>query len=683
MLTVRHLAMSTSLKVAVIGSALVAALGAGTWSAQPAQASLSGGDWVLQTLPPGFVIGDNAPSFAPVSCVPGTKFCVVIAGDTALVNPTTFNIEQADLVTTNGGQTWTPFTGLPLSSTSLTYFNAISCPTTSVCWITGTGNMAGSGGSAPLVAESTDSGQTWTVRSPASWLIGNSVYWANAIDCVSATVCWIAGTGPSSLSTPFVAATTDGGASWTTFQNLPSFTPYDPNGTYSLNSIWCASALSCVAAGGLNEGDGQAQVVSTSDGGATWSLSPDPTLHSLQQLFSLSCRSVPGALPTCHAAASANSAAGPVVVTSTDGGTTWSGRETVDKTGWMSAISCADAQHCWAAGAGTKLGLLGTNDGGSAWSTVMSDTSNEYGQLACPTSSFCVATTDSALWVTTDGGGLQAPARAAGSAATKNVTIPLPRSTASVAYARTGSNVTISNKYRGTSSPKTVTAVVINASGKRTTTSVPIGLNGFYSLKLQSIPGGTTSIAFTANGAAKVALRLVGHPGPAPKVSTLSSQAGPAAGGAKLTITGANLTGVRAVYVGGKKATNIRVISSTKLAVTAPAGSRAQYVRVLTAKGGLSPLTGRAIYNYLAAPELTGVTPSAGPPAGGTTVTITGTGLAYVKTVSFGANQATNLRLISPQKIKVTAPAGSGTVNIRVRTAGGTTPIVPADQYTY
>lgn len=663
--------------------ALLASLAVGAGPAVPARASLSGSDWVMQTLPPDFVIGANTPSFAPVSCVPGTKFCVVLAGDTALVNPYTFGIEQAALVTTNGGKTWTPYTSLPQSSTAQWYFNAISCPTTSVCWAAGAGDMTGDHYTQPLVAKSTDGGQTWTVKSPASWAVANAGYWANSIDCVSATTCWVAGIGPSDLAGPFVAATTDGGATWTDFQNLPSFTPYDPNGTYTLNTIWCSSALSCVAAGGLNESDGQAQVISTSDGGATWSLSPDPTLRSLQQLWELSCLPVPGGLPTCHAAADANSAAGPVVITSTDGGTTWSGRETVDNTGWMSAMSCADAQHCWAAGAGTKLGLLGTSDGGSAWSAVMSDTSNEYGQISCASTSFCVATTDNALWVTTDGGGLAGTGRTAVRAASGQVTISLPRASASKAYARTGSTATITGKYVGTAAPKSVKAVMVAPSGTTTTTWVPIGLNKFYSLKIASVPTGTTTITFTASGANPVTLRLVGHTGPAPKISALSAPGGPAAGGRRLTITGTNLSGVRAVYVGGKKATSITSYSSTKLAVTTPAGSGAQYVRVLTGKGGLSPLTGRAVYNYLARPALTAVTPASGSASGGTTVTITGTNFAFVKAVTFGPNQASKLTVISPGKIKVTAPAGTGTVDIRVKAAGGTTAIVPADRYTY
>jgi hypothetical protein len=37
---------------------------------------------------------------------------------------------------------------------------------------------------------------------------------------------------------------------------------------------------------------------------------------------------------------------------------------------------------------------------------VTSDTTNEEGQVSCATTTFCVATTDDALWVTTTTGGL-------------------------------------------------------------------------------------------------------------------------------------------------------------------------------------------------------------------------------------------------------------------------------------
>lgn len=53
------------------------------------------------------------------------------------------------------------------------------------------------------------------------------------------------------------------------------------------------------------------------------------------------------------------------------------------------------------------------------------------------------------------------------------------------------------------------------------------------------------------------------------------------------------------------------------------------------------------------------VTPSGGPAAGGTVVTITGTNLDGVTAVQFGGTAGTALTVVSPTRIQVTAPAGA------------------------
>jgi len=94
------------------------------------------------------------------------------------------------------------------------------------------------------------------------------------------------------------------------------------------------------------------------------------------------------------------------MVRSTDGGATWSDLGSFDTTGWMSSVSCPDASHCWAAGAGTTVGLVGTSDAGASWSVLDADTSDNYGLVSCASLTLCAAASDNALWVTTDFGGL-------------------------------------------------------------------------------------------------------------------------------------------------------------------------------------------------------------------------------------------------------------------------------------
>jgi hypothetical protein len=119
-----------------------------------------------------------------------------------------------------------------------------------------------------------------------------------------------------------------------------------------------------------------------------------PTGPGLQQIFSLSCLNGSNGLPTCYAAADALSGAGPVVISSTDGGATWGGMETYDDTGWMYSISCPDASRCWATGAGTTVGLVGTTDGGNSWSQVTSGGRRALRPRAAPRPGDCRRSAD-------------------------------------------------------------------------------------------------------------------------------------------------------------------------------------------------------------------------------------------------------------------------------------------------
>jgi hypothetical protein len=85
----------------------------------------------------------------------------------------------------------------------------------------------------------------------------------------------------------------------------------------------------------------------------------------------------------------------------------------------------------------------------------------------------------------------------------------------------------------------------------------------------------------------------------------------------------------------------------------------------------------------LSPPTVTGVSPTSGPAAGGTTVTITGTNFSAGATVAFGTTAATGVTVASATSLTATAPAGSGTQNVTVTTAAGTSPTSAADQYTY
>jgi hypothetical protein len=84
-----------------------------------------------------------------------------------------------------------------------------------------------------------------------------------------------------------------------------------------------------------------------------------------------------------------------------------------------------------------------------------------------------------------------------------------------------------------------------------------------------------------------------------------------------------------------------------------------------------------------APPTVTGVNPTSGPTAGGTNVTISGANLTGATSVNFGASAATNLTVVSSTQITATSPPGSGTVDVIVTNAGGSSATSPVDQFTY
>src|SRR5207247_9765597 len=80
---------------------------------------------------------------------------------------------------------------------------------------------------------------------------------------------------------------------------------------------------------------------------------------------------------------------------------------------------------------------------------------------------------------------------------------------------------------------------------------------------------------------------------------------------------------------------------------------------------------------------VTSVEPKAGPAAGGTSVTITGTKFTGATAVRFGSTAATSFTVNSATSITATSPAGTGTVDVTVTTPAGTSPISEADRFPY
>lgn len=172
----------------------------------------------------------------------------------------------------------------------------------------------------------------------------------------------------------------------------------------------------------------------------------------------------------------------------------------------------------------------------------------------------------------------------------------------------------------------------------------------------------------------------------APIVEGITATAGYSGGGDVVAIVGNGLGETSSVRFGDTPATSFTRISRDEVDAVAPAGAPGTVDVTVTTPVGTSATSAADRYTYLPKPVVTGLSPNHGPRAGGTSVTISGTGFAAVSAVSFGPTAATSFVVVSDSEIDATAPAGpltSGTVDVHVTAPSGTSDTTPAGTFTY
>ena len=153
-----------------------------------------------------------------------------------------------------------------------------------------------------------------------------------------------------------------------------------------------------------------------------------------------------------------------------------------------------------------------------------------------------------------------------------------------------------------------------------------------------------------------------------------------------MTVTGTGFTGATVVKFGTVAGTGLVVNSSTSITITSPAESASTVDVTVTTPGGTSatnPPGDQFMFVAPPVPTVTGVSPTSGSTAGGTTVNVTGTGFTGATAVKFGTVTGTGLVVNSSTSITITSRAESAsTVNVTVTTPGGTSAAnAPADQF--
>ena len=232
-----------------------------------------------------------------------------------------------------------------------------------------------------------------------------------------------------------------------------------------------------------------------------------------------------------------------------------------------------------------------------------------------------------------------------------------------------GANLTGATSVNFGSTP--ATSFTVN-SATSITAVAPAGSSGNVDIVVTT-PGGTSSPSASD--------RFTFVAGPT--ISSVSPNAGPLAGGTIVTVSGANLTGATGVSFGSTAATSFTVNSSTSISAVAPAGAAGPVDISVTTLGGTTPASSSDRFTYVTGPVITSISPSGGPTAGGTNVTIIGANFSGATAVKFGNLAATSFTVTNASSISAVAPPGSGVVDVTITTTGGSSPPTLSDQFTY
>jgi hypothetical protein len=192
-------------------------------------------------------------------------------------------------------------------------------------------------------------------------------------------------------------------------------------------------------------------------------------------------------------------------------------------------------------------------------------------------------------------------------------------------------------------------------------------------------PGGSTSTgpaSFTWVSPTTVAV-----------VSSVSPRSGGA--GTAVTIRGSGFSGAVAVNF-GTTAANFEVDGDSQILAWAPAGGKGLVDVTVTAPGGASAASIADQFTFIPLkppkPAPLSLSPNYGSVAGGTFVTLLGSGFTNATTVTFGG-QAAQFDVVSDGRIVAASPPAPGgtaqAVDIIVTTPIGSSTAVPQDGFTY
>jgi hypothetical protein len=170
----------------------------------------------------------------------------------------------------------------------------------------------------------------------------------------------------------------------------------------------------------------------------------------------------------------------------------------------------------------------------------------------------------------------------------------------------------------------------------------------------------------------------------APTVTNVAPSVGPPDGGIVVHIGGTDFSGATEVHFGAVAASFV-VKSATAIEAVSPEGTEGTVdVTVTTPEGTSEPVRGDHFSYVPPGPVVVEVVPDEGSSTGGKAVGIRGSDLEGAIEVTFGGTPAKSFEVLSAESIRAVTPAGGApTVDVRVRTLEGLSPVIPGDEYHY
>lgn len=200
---------------------------------------------------------------------------------------------------------------------------------------------------------------------------------------------------------------------------------------------------------------------------------------------------------------------------------------------------------------------------------------------------------------------------------------------------------------------------------------------------------GTVAVVWT-NPDTQAATLLAGYAyGSTPTVTAVTPNTGATSGGTPVTVSGTSFLPGATVTFGTGAATNVVVVSAVSITALTPAGAAGSVTVTVTNPGALAGALANA-FTYTAGgtpPTLTTLTPTSGPSAGGTIVTLTGTGFVAGAGVTVGGVAATSVTLVSATQVTAITPATAvavgSAVPVTVSNPGGASATNTSPGFTY